>query len=110
MRYLRNLHSKDTELVFPRGQVSRARITQILNLLHLAPDIQEQILFLPRVQKGRDRIHLETLQSLTAILDCRCGADDGTNCRLLHRGEPVSERAIEPAPELGALFRRGYGF
>ena len=29
---------------------------------------------------------------------------------LLHRGEPVSERAIEPAPELGALFRRGYGF
>ena len=26
------------------GQVSTARITQIMNLLHLAPDIQEQIL------------------------------------------------------------------
>jgi hypothetical protein len=26
------------------GQVSMARITQIMNLLHLAPDIQEQIL------------------------------------------------------------------
>ena len=28
------------------GQVSRARVTQIMNLLNLAPDIQEQILFL----------------------------------------------------------------
>jgi len=51
------------------GQVSRARITQIMNLLHLAPDIQEQILFLPQIQKGRDRIHLESLQRLVAILD-----------------------------------------
>ena len=30
-----------------RGQVTRARMTQIMKLLHLAPDIQEQILFLP---------------------------------------------------------------
>src|SRR5262249_41453428 len=51
------------------GQVSRARLTQIMNLLHLAPDIQEAILFLPRVQKGRDRIHLESLQRLVANLD-----------------------------------------
>ena len=28
------------------GHVSRARMTQIMNLLNLAPDIQEQILFL----------------------------------------------------------------
>jgi hypothetical protein len=28
------------------GRVSRARVTQIMNLLNLAPDIQEQILFL----------------------------------------------------------------
>ena len=30
------------------GGVTRARMTQIMNLLNLAPDIQEQILFLPR--------------------------------------------------------------
>jgi len=30
------------------GYVTRARITQIMNLLNLAPDIQEEILFLPR--------------------------------------------------------------
>ena len=35
------------------GHVSRARITQIMNLLHLAPDIQEDILFLPKTDKGR---------------------------------------------------------
>lgn len=38
------------------GHVSRARVTQIMNLLHLAPDIQEQILFLPAVTEGRDPI------------------------------------------------------
>ena len=36
------------------GHVSRARVTQIMNLLHLAPDIQEQILFLPRWTCGKD--------------------------------------------------------
>jgi hypothetical protein len=51
------------------GQVSRARITQILSLVHLAPDLQEHILFLPQIQKGRDPIHLDQLQGLTAILD-----------------------------------------
>ena len=38
------------------GHVTRARVTQIMNLLHLAPDIQEAILFLPRTVKGRDPI------------------------------------------------------
>jgi hypothetical protein len=51
------------------GRVSRARITQVMNLLHLAPDLQEEILFLPPVLKGRDPIHLENLQALIALLD-----------------------------------------
>src|SRR6266850_2589252 len=38
------------------GHVSRARVTQIMNLLMLAPDIQEAILFLPLVEQGRDRL------------------------------------------------------
>ena len=37
--------------------VSRARVTQIMNLLMLAPDIQESILFLPRTMRGRERHH-----------------------------------------------------
>ena len=51
------------------GQVSRARLTQVMSLLHLAPDLQEQILFLPPILKGRDPIHLEDLQTLAALLD-----------------------------------------
>ena len=44
------------------GQVSRARISQILNLIHLAPDIQEQLLFLPSLHQGRESLHLADLQ------------------------------------------------
>jgi hypothetical protein len=51
------------------GHVSRARITQIMNLLLLAPNLQEQILYLPRVESGRDPIHLSQLQALAGILD-----------------------------------------
>jgi hypothetical protein len=38
------------------GHVTRARVTQIMNLLNLAPDIQEEILFLPVVDQGRDPV------------------------------------------------------
>lgn len=38
------------------GHVTRARITQIMNLLNLAPDIQEKILLLPEVERGRDPV------------------------------------------------------
>jgi hypothetical protein len=51
------------------AHVSRARISQILTLLVLAPDIQEALLFLPRTLRGRDPIHLRELQPLAAVLD-----------------------------------------
>jgi hypothetical protein len=38
-----------------RGHVTRARMTQIMKLLHLAPDIQEQILFLPPTEGLNER-------------------------------------------------------
>ena len=38
------------------AQVTQPRMTQIMNLLHLAPEIQEEILFLEPVKKGRDPI------------------------------------------------------
>jgi hypothetical protein len=37
------------------GRVTRARMTQIMKLLDLAPDIQEQILFLPPIQGLNER-------------------------------------------------------
>jgi hypothetical protein len=53
------------------GHVSRARITQIMNLLLLAPDIQEALLFLPPTPPGRHPILLRQLQPLAALLDWR---------------------------------------
>ena len=38
------------------GHVTRARVTQIMNLALLAPDMQEQILSLPPVTAGRDPV------------------------------------------------------
>ena len=53
------------------GQVSRARVTQIMNLLLLAPDIQEEILFLPRTHHGRDPIRERHVRPITTVLDWR---------------------------------------
>ena len=49
------------------GYVTRARITQIMGLLNLAPDIQETILFLPRTVKGRDPIREKCVRSIAAV-------------------------------------------
>jgi hypothetical protein len=51
------------------GHVTRARITQIMNLLQLAPDIQELLLFLPRTEQGRDEVILQELQPIAATAD-----------------------------------------
>lgn len=53
------------------GQVTRARVTQIMNLLHLAPDIQEAVLAMPRVESGRDPITERDLRPIAAIPDWR---------------------------------------
>jgi len=53
------------------GHVSRARLSQIASLLGLAPDIQEAILFLPRILRGRDPIQLWQLLPIAAIPDWR---------------------------------------
>jgi hypothetical protein len=51
------------------GQVSRARICQIMSLLSLAPDVQEQVLFLPRTERGRDPIQMRHLLPIAQVAD-----------------------------------------
>ena len=53
------------------GNVSRARVTQIMNLLQLAPEIQEAILFLPVTVKGRDPIRENHIRPIAAELEWR---------------------------------------
>ncbi len=49
----------------------RARVTQIMNLLQLAPEIQEALLFLPRTVKGRDPIRETHIRPIAAELEWR---------------------------------------
>ena len=51
--------------------VTQPRITQILNLTHLAPEIQEQVLTLPSVTAGRDGFHERSLRPVAALVDWR---------------------------------------
>jgi hypothetical protein len=53
------------------GHVTRARVSQIMNLLNLSSDIQQAILFLPRTQRGRDAIILRDLQPIASTCDWR---------------------------------------
>jgi hypothetical protein len=53
------------------GHVTRARVSQIVSLLCLAPDLQEKVLFLPRTLKGRDPIKLRHLLPIAVIPDWR---------------------------------------
>lgn len=46
------------------SHVTRARVSQIVNLLNLAPDIQEEILFLPLVQGDRDAISEREIRAI----------------------------------------------
>ena len=53
------------------GKVTRARLTQIMNLLGLAPDIQEAILFLDAVSQGRNWINERDLRPIAALSNWR---------------------------------------
>jgi len=66
---LRRGEVKDYATLARLGNVTRARITQIMNLLHLAPDIQEALLFLAPHTGKRAPVLLADLQPLTALPD-----------------------------------------
>jgi hypothetical protein len=59
---LRDETMRDYAELAQLGRVTRARMTQIMKLLHLAPDIQEQLLFLPLIQ-GLNERNLRTIVS-----------------------------------------------
>jgi hypothetical protein len=49
--------------------VTQPRISQVYGLSLLAPDIQEELLFLPRVTKGKVLIHEHMLRPIVAEVD-----------------------------------------
>lgn len=53
------------------ARVTQPRMTQILNLLHLAPCIQEAVLLLPQPCKGRDTINERDLRPIAGLTSWR---------------------------------------
>ena len=64
------------------GHVSRARLTQIMNLLYLAPDIQEEILFLFCVSSSRQELIERDVRSIGVTTDW---ANQRLRWRQIHR-------------------------
>lgn len=58
---------KDQAELARLGHVSRARLTQIMDLLCLAPDLQETVLFLPTVDRGGQAIVEKQLRPIAAV-------------------------------------------
>jgi len=66
---IREGHVHDYAEIATLGHVTRARVTQIMNLRMLAPDIQEKLIFLDRIVEGRDTFCLRHLQAITLDSD-----------------------------------------
>lgn len=71
------------------GRVSRARITQISNLLHLAPDIQERLLRLAPLARGREPVTEKSLRRLAQDYDWQGQRErfEALMCRRIERQE-----------------------
>jgi hypothetical protein len=50
------------------GSATRARMTHIMNLLNLAPNIWEQIVFLPERTEGQETVAERNLRPLVRIV------------------------------------------
>jgi hypothetical protein len=68
------------------GHVSRARMSQIMNLLNLAPELQEHLLFLQRPARGRQALTLRQVLSAAAALDW---SEQRRRWRKLRRATPA---------------------
>jgi hypothetical protein len=73
-----------------RGHVTRARMTQIMKLLDLAPDIQEQILFLPPIRNLNER----NLRAIVIQIDW-------TEQRRMFHNKIIRTSDSEPTRDLG---------
>ena len=71
-RFERLLHEgvvKDYADLGRLGHVTRARVSQIMSPLCLAPDLQQEILFWPPTLRGKDRLQMRQVLPIAAVAD-----------------------------------------
>ncbi len=67
-RLVREGRVRDQSELARLAHVTQPRMTQIMNLNLLAPDIQEELLELPRVAHGHDSIHESLVRQIVSEL------------------------------------------
>jgi hypothetical protein len=80
------------------GQITTARMTQNMSLLNLAPDLQEQILLLPRTERGRDAVKETYIRPIATTLDWRKQRRMWATLQQRVRGDEASSRSVVSAP------------
>lgn len=68
-KLLRTGEVRDLAELARLGHVSQPRVTQILNLTLLAPEIQEELLHFPLVKTGKPGIHEKMVRPIAAEMD-----------------------------------------
>lgn len=93
---LRRGEAQDTLELAELGKVSQPRLTQILSLSLLAPEIQEALLYLPREMTGRSKIHERNLRPITRELCWEIQRQKWANlqreCQSMSNGLDVPDR------------------
>ena len=98
------------------AHVFHARITQIMNLFHLAPDIQEAILFLPRTDGGTGAVSKRAVRRICAVPDwCKqrrmwddlAGSPDSGTSDPVRRSGDRQSTLLEPY-QRGRSFREAH--
>lgn len=84
---------KDFAEIARLGHVTRGRLSQIMDLVNLAPDIQEQLLFLAPPESGKDRITEKQLRPVTRQPDW------ATQRRLWRALNRTDDMVSGPAPD-----------
>lgn len=74
------------------GHVTRARVTQIMDLLLLAPDIQEELLHLAPVTRGYDPITLRELRYVMRTPEWAVQRSRWTEVAVVSTSSPSSQR------------------
>ena len=69
------------------AQITTARMTHIMWLTNLAPEIQEAILFLPRVESGPDRVKEIDLRRIARVMDWGVQRERCVICSPLRRAQ-----------------------
>ena len=85
------------------GHVSRARITQIMNLTLLAPDIQEALLNLPRTPRGQGRapIRERHVRPIAAELDWQRQREMWAELQALQNEKPMGQTSSNLINKVG---------